>query len=632
LQAPLLFLCAVLVNRGLSPIVHDQNAYGNMSEVLKAIGITTKTAKDYNTQFGISLNKRSPQEVVPAGVHLLMADTSTAITPESTQAQLNQLQADFNIQPGEVNMLIMDMPGVPPQQAPIIMAQAAQPSTKELYGTVGVCYLTSKVNQIDPEKDKEGYYVISPQALADNLLSSEPPTDAAAAALNSLDYHNAEVTVLQPPKHGSLSQDLSPGKDVSYYPNSGYVGNDKVIFLVNIEGYKIKVVYFIKVLSGTGSNTPETLYHKYCPSPSWWQISTATGNANLLASQLAPSLFGFGQTPDTVTFADLPGGAVGETTGTSITLDTNAAGYGWYVDPNPAANTDFLPTSNPDVWMAKAGSAAAGKMDMLSVLLHEYGHALGLDHSANPNDFMAPDLQPGERRLPSASELAQLSQLATQLASGNSTPSNPASPALPVGTALSALLIGRLRRTDYGSLTPVITSAQIPAPQFELAINSTLTNSNFTSGTTDWNAYGNVTTNSTGTATLKNSTGADAQLAQAFNITSSDRYIEFTVTNGLQKGSGPADAFEVALDNAVTGTALVGTDGLTNSDGLLNIQADGTTHAASSVYKSVNADGTTTYVIDLQSALGSGAVTSTPAALSFDLKRKGDATLLRRYE
>jgi hypothetical protein len=58
---------------------------------------------------------------------------------------------------------------------------------------------------------------------------------------------------------------------------------------------------------------------------------------------------------------------------------------------------------------------------------------------------------------------------------------------------------------------------------------------------------------------------------------------------------------------------------LSNTDGLLNIQADGTIKSASSVYKSVNADGTTTYVIDLQSALSSGAVTGTPAALSFDL-------------
>src|SRR5581483_4404386 len=67
------------------------------------------------------------------------------------------------------------------------------------------------------------------------------------------------------------------------------------------------------------------------------------------------------------------------------------------------------------------------------------------------------------------------------------------------------------------------------------------------------------------------------------------------------------------------GAALVGRDGLSNSDGLLNIQADGTTRAASSVMTVSNADGTRTYIIDLQSALASGAVTSTPATLSFDL-------------
>jgi predicted Zn-dependent protease len=31
-------------------------------------------------------------------------------------------------------------------------------------------------------------------------------------------------------------------------------------------------------------------------------------------------------------------------------------------------------------------------MDMLSVLLHEYGHALGLEHSADAHDFMGTTL------------------------------------------------------------------------------------------------------------------------------------------------------------------------------------------------------------------------------------------------
>ena len=102
----------------------------------------------------------------------------------------------------------------------------------------------------------------------------------------------------------------------------------------------------------------------------------------------------------------LEGGVHSIIPGFDVTLDTNAAGYGWYVDrqllnpwgawtvdfadgaATPALsqgererlvdNSDFLPTSNPKLWVAKAGSAAEGKMDLLSVLLHEVGHALGI--------------------------------------------------------------------------------------------------------------------------------------------------------------------------------------------------------------------------------------------------------------
>jgi hypothetical protein len=295
-------------------------------------------------------------------------------------------------------MLIMDMSGIPPQQAPIIMAQAAQPSTKELYGTVGGCFLSPIATQINPENDKNGNYSLSPRSYAGNIFSRGPGMDP----LFGIDYENGKVTVLQPPKYGSLSQNLSSSDQyISYYPNPSFVGNDKVVFLVNIEGYKVKVVYYIKVNAHYSSDINPDPYRTDCPYPSnWWKISQdPNGNSTLTAVDYLPSFTGNSASVTgstlasvlskglsnsllantsgiTLNIADLPGGAVGETTGTSITLDSNAAGYGWYVDPNPAANTDFLPTANPDVWMAKAGSAAAGKMDMLSVLLHEYGHAL----------------------------------------------------------------------------------------------------------------------------------------------------------------------------------------------------------------------------------------------------------------
>ena len=51
--------------------IYDQNAYGNMAEVLKTLGITAKNKKDYNTQFGISLNKPTLQPIATSLSHLI---------------------------------------------------------------------------------------------------------------------------------------------------------------------------------------------------------------------------------------------------------------------------------------------------------------------------------------------------------------------------------------------------------------------------------------------------------------------------------------------------------------------------------------------------------------------------------
>ena len=195
----------------------------------------------------------------------------------------------------------------------------------------------------------------------------------------------------------------------------------------------------------------------------------------------------------TVGMADLPGGAVGQTAGQSIVLDDNAAGHGWFVDPTPDQNEEFLPTSNPNEWITKTDSEAAGKMDLLSVLLHGYGHALGIEHSPDSRDFMAATLQPGVRRLPSSDELSLMAQLASQAKlalEGNGTPDTPQSPGLPIA-GLSALLVGRLRSTRYGSWSPAFDSVQIPAPvpQFEVAANPTLTRLESGEG---WATQGNV--------------------------------------------------------------------------------------------------------------------------------------------
>ncbi|HEY1380413.1 MAG TPA: hypothetical protein VGF55_26665, partial [Gemmataceae bacterium] len=95
-----------------------------------------------------------------------------------------------------------------------------------------------------------------------------------------------------------------------------------------------------------------------------------------------------------VAVADLPGLMIGQTVGTSIVIDPTAAGYGWYVDPTPLDDSEFA---------AGDPSPAAGRMDALTVVMHELGHLLGRDDitdEVNPADLMNTTLGAGERRLP----------------------------------------------------------------------------------------------------------------------------------------------------------------------------------------------------------------------------------------
>ena len=207
------------------------------------------------------------------------------------------------------------------------------------------------------------------------------------------------------------------------------------------------------------------------------------------------------------------GQATDESKGFAITLDTTAAGHGWFIDDSPLENEEFLPTANPNEWVAKAGSAAQGKMDMLSVLLHEYGHALGMDHAAGNHDLMTASLAPGVRRLPTLEKMVALRGSIPQVLE------DPKSPTAPLG-AFSIALLGRMRKTlaegrgiEYTHAAP---------PQFQHALNTTLTNGAL-GNASGWQASGAVSIAS-GEATLNESATTQTQLSQAFFLGASDRF------------------------------------------------------------------------------------------------------------
>jgi Bacterial Ig domain/Matrixin len=555
-------------------------------------------------------------------------------------------------------MWIPDMPNLPPQDMPMMIAQAnqAQSGDTAKVRTFGVC----------SPKPNHNYS-------AENVVI---PVTSAGYYLQAYEHRNppasATTTILQQPKHGVLrlvteadrgtlfgktADLLDPNANLYVYlPDSNYVGKDSATVQVDFGGgLKVNVKYFFQAVNRGGLG--DDWVGDYCGKTGpYWKISSildANGNSTLtsfeyqspaidtatLAATLGSSVSSlFGTSGVTLNIADLAGGALGQTTGSSITLDTTASGNGWFIDTTPSDNSEYLPTSNPNEWVAKAGSAAAGKMDMLSVLLHEYGHALGIDHSADGHDYMGTTLTAGVRRLPTADEMALMQQLIAQAKSGliaqqsttnSDLPSNVPVPfpTLPLG-GMGIAFAGLLQRNRYGGLNAVLNNSTMT--QYDVAANSTLTNGSLNNGN-GWATQGSVTFNpstfitdpSTGSgrtvassATLREISTTQTRLSQVFMVNANDRYLSFTLSGtALDNMNGaPDDAFEVALFNANTGASLLGSNGLTHSDAFLNLQADGTEHTSSGVTRITNPDGSRTYRLDL-----SGVASGTAVNLSFDL-------------
>jgi uncharacterized repeat protein (TIGR01451 family) len=96
-------------------------------------------------------------------------------------------------------------------------------------------------------------------------------------------------------------------------------------------------------------------------------------------------------------------GYLGVTAGEQVTLDAIAAGYGWFLDATRWDSTAFSQRVTSTEVQAAPTSPAYGRMDLLTVVLHELGHVIGLpdlDPRTDPHGLMSETLDPGTRRLP----------------------------------------------------------------------------------------------------------------------------------------------------------------------------------------------------------------------------------------
>lgn len=104
------------------------------------------------------------------------------------------------------------------------------------------------------------------------------------------------------------------------------------------------------------------------------------------------------------TVGDLPNGMLGQQIGNHIIIDSNAAGYGWYLDGYPLDHSAFsINLIDGNAFMATPQSEAYSHVDLMTVVLHEIGHAIGeadVPYDSTQPQLMADQLATGTRILP----------------------------------------------------------------------------------------------------------------------------------------------------------------------------------------------------------------------------------------
>ena len=126
----------------------------------------------------------------------------------------------------------------------------------------------------------------------------------------------------------------------------------------------------------------------------------ASGNDPEIAQYLDQLVF---------TISDLDGRALATTFNATVRIDVDAAGNGWFFDLTPAVDEEFVLAGPAGSLVADPDSVAYAQYDLLTVVMHEIGHTLGLADINQPGALMNRQLSGGTRARITAEDAALIS-------------------------------------------------------------------------------------------------------------------------------------------------------------------------------------------------------------------------------
>ncbi len=154
---------------------------------------------------------------------------------------------------------MLDMPVIPPQYAPVVVAQASQPDRGDakIDRTIGICH------PIENSRRPGGMHG-----------SSLSPVLGVKNYFYAIEGRKVEgsgkIRVQKNPTHGTLESfsERSGEENMTYLPTLGYFGPDHATLLVNIGRLQVKAMYFFHVEEVLDNFSDKRL----CPE-NYWKIS-----------------------------------------------------------------------------------------------------------------------------------------------------------------------------------------------------------------------------------------------------------------------------------------------------------------------------------------------------------------------